>query len=328
MDAGPLLNLVDEWHPRLLSLSDAEAAIVVGSKWNRKEILGHLLDSAVNNQQRFIRLQTGDLVGFPGYDQEQWVAAGGYRQGDWQSLVQRWCLLNRQLAVVIAQIPLDAEGHIWQDQGVDLAFLVQDYTRHTWHHLQKLKLTKPMDYWAIGVQYLRLAELACSELCKEGNLNIVTCDEPITWEYYDKRTEWSDHSVGIPIIFNFYHGIEIILKSFIRLHDQNPKNHSISNLLNKFEDVYSRNDVSDIIHKYMDELHPESPLSVFFRENNLSVDDWYLAFKYPESKNGINYKHTCLKFGGDNTIPFWKDLGNSALNLRKAALKLADTETN
>lgn len=140
MDAGPLLNLVDEWHPRLLRLSDAEAEVVVGSKWNRKEILGHLLDSAVNNHQRFIRLQQGDLAGFPGYEQELWVAAGGYRQGDWQSLVQLWHLFNRQLAVVIAQIPPDAEGHIWQDNGVDLAFLVQDYARHTLHHLQKLKV--------------------------------------------------------------------------------------------------------------------------------------------------------------------------------------------
>ncbi|HNX94484.1 MAG TPA: hypothetical protein PKL14_04915 [Holophaga sp.] len=140
MDAGPLLNLVDEWHPRLLCLSDAEADTVVGSEWNRKEILGHLMDSAVNNHQRFIRLQTGDLVGFPGYDQEQWVAAGGYRQGDWQSLVHLWRLFNRQLAVVIDRIPLEAGGHLWQDNGVDLAFLVQDYARHTLHHLQKLEL--------------------------------------------------------------------------------------------------------------------------------------------------------------------------------------------
>ena len=140
MDARPLLEIVDAWQPRLTSLSDQEADVVVGSKWNRKEIIGHLLDSAVNNQHRFIRLQQGDLASFPGYDQEHWVAAGGYRQGDWKSLVQLWCLLNRQLAVVIGHIPPEAEGHTWQDNGVDLAFLVQDYTRHTLHHLQKLQL--------------------------------------------------------------------------------------------------------------------------------------------------------------------------------------------
>ena len=140
MDPRPLLDIVNEWHPRLTAVSDPEAEAVVGSRWNRKEILGHLLDSAVNNQQRFIRLQQGDLAGFPGYDQELWVAAGGYRHTDWQNLVQLWCLFNRQLAMVIDRIPLDAEGHIWRDNGVDLAFLVQDYARHTLHHLQKLKV--------------------------------------------------------------------------------------------------------------------------------------------------------------------------------------------
>lgn len=141
MDATTLLETLEVWHPRLLAVSDAEAETVVGSRWNRKELVGHLLDSALNNHQRFVRLRAGDLVGFAGYEADPWVEAGAYRHADWGQLVALWYGFNLQVATVIQALPAEAAGHRWTDKGVDLAWLVQDYTAHLLHHLERLKLS-------------------------------------------------------------------------------------------------------------------------------------------------------------------------------------------
>jgi hypothetical protein len=141
MDNQELLTTLTAWHPRLLAVSETEAGRVVGSKWNRKELVGHLLDSAVNNHQRFVRLRQGDLRGFPGYDQEPWVEAGSYRNASWDQLVSLWHLFNLQLAAVIRNLPEEAAGHRWVDKDVDLGYLVRDYTAHMLHHLDRLNLS-------------------------------------------------------------------------------------------------------------------------------------------------------------------------------------------
>lgn len=140
MDPTALLEALDDWLPRLCACTAQDADVVVGSKWNRKELLGHLVDSATNNRQRFIRLRHGDLEGFPGYDQEEWVVAGGYRECDWNELVELWFLSNRHVARVIEGLPAGCEGHLWKDTGFSLEYLVHDYTRHLLHHLGKMRL--------------------------------------------------------------------------------------------------------------------------------------------------------------------------------------------
>ena len=140
MNSEPLLEILEAWRPRLAAVDETAADQVVGTRWTRKELLGHLLDSALNNYQRYIRLQQGDLEGFPGYEPDPWVDAGAYRQGEWGQLVSLWYLFNRQLALVIRGIPPAAEKNRWVDKDVDLAFLVRDYLDHMNHHLGKMSI--------------------------------------------------------------------------------------------------------------------------------------------------------------------------------------------
>lgn len=138
LDASHLQELIGEWKERLLRISEQDSLKVVGSKWTRRQLLGHLIDSASNNYQRFVRLQQGHLVGFPGYDQEFWVAAGNYSQCPWHNLVDFWYLYNLQIVAVIEHIPSGCEEHVWEGHDVNLDFLVTDYTRHMLHHLTRM----------------------------------------------------------------------------------------------------------------------------------------------------------------------------------------------
>jgi hypothetical protein len=126
---------------RTWSEADATRAKDAG-KWSKKEILGHLIDSAANNHQRFVRAQlTGPFIG-PGYDQQGWVSVHAYRQRPWQELVELWVALNRHVAVVIESVPdekLKTPCTIGEDAPVSLEWLMQDYIRHLKHHLEQIE---------------------------------------------------------------------------------------------------------------------------------------------------------------------------------------------
>ncbi|WP_022661775.1 DinB family protein [Paucidesulfovibrio longus] len=106
--------------------------------WTLKEILGHLVDSAANNHQRFVRLGLGDLRDFPGYDAETWVALQGYADFDWEALAHLWLTYNELIAHVLQRLPEEAAGHLWHacDGPLSLEFLAEDYYAHMRLHLE------------------------------------------------------------------------------------------------------------------------------------------------------------------------------------------------
>src|SRR5262245_61396635 len=87
---------------RMLAIPDREARVPrAPGKWSRKEILGHLIDSAANNHARFVRGQASDDLVFSGYDQEAWVRTQRYNERPWADLVALWREYNLHLAHVI-----------------------------------------------------------------------------------------------------------------------------------------------------------------------------------------------------------------------------------
>ena len=128
--------------PRLRALSEARAAEPRGDgKWLRKEILGHLIDSAANNQQRFVRARSSNPFVWPGYDQDAWVVAHGYRERSWTDLVDLWAMSNEQIAAAMRSVPperLATSCVIGSDPAVTLEWLMHDYLRHMRHHLAQI----------------------------------------------------------------------------------------------------------------------------------------------------------------------------------------------
>jgi DinB superfamily len=127
---------------RLVDLSDdAVAHKPAPNRWSKKEILGHLIDSAANNHQRFVRAQGTPRLEFPTYEQEFWVATQSYATEPWPDLVNLWLLLNRHLLHVLKAMPSAALSHecvIGGRPGVTLEALAADYLRHVDNHLAQL----------------------------------------------------------------------------------------------------------------------------------------------------------------------------------------------
>lgn len=128
--------------PLLEGITDADASIPSApGKWSRKEILGHLIDSACNNQQKFVRTRAQTHLDFVGYQQDFWVESQKYNATDWSGLIEFWRAYNLHLAHVIehTDAALLANSITIDDHGTfTLEFIMEDYVEHLKHHLLQI----------------------------------------------------------------------------------------------------------------------------------------------------------------------------------------------
>jgi hypothetical protein len=139
--AAQLDETLENARLRMRAISEAAAGTrPAPHQWSKKEILGHLIDSAANNHQRFVRLQIEDGLVLPSYQQNKWVCVQNYGGRGWHELIELWLAYNRHLAHVMRHSDVTAARHIWKAPGGDhtLEFLIEDYLRHLRHHLAQI----------------------------------------------------------------------------------------------------------------------------------------------------------------------------------------------
>ena len=140
--ANHLREIIAKVTPQLRAISEAEAARKPRpEKWSPKEIIGHLVDSAANNQQKFVRSMAQPHLDFVGYKQDFWVAAQRYNDGNWLTIIDLWVALNRHLSHVIETVDpsvLDNTISIDGSAPFTLRFIMTDYAEHLTHHLRQV----------------------------------------------------------------------------------------------------------------------------------------------------------------------------------------------
>jgi RimJ/RimL family protein N-acetyltransferase len=174
--------------PSLRKISDAAAGIALApGKWSPKEVIGHLIDSASVNHERFLRaLQSDDLV-MPGYDQDAWVAAQQYSRVAWPELIDLWSNWNHHLMHVMSGMPAEhrfrrrdrhsldviAFREVSAEQPTTLDYLMSDYVVHMEHHLSQVlgdgwaftgEVAPPMGRKVISTERFDLREMTAGDL--------------------------------------------------------------------------------------------------------------------------------------------------------------------
>jgi len=138
-----LRTVIAETVPRLRAIAEPSAGAAPSDPegWSKKQELGHLADSAINNRVRFVKTALeGEFTG-PSYDGVGWVKLGGYAATPWPDLVDLWKSLNQSLAAVLDAIPAErfaAPCRIGDDGPVTLEFVIGDYLVHMQHHLDHI----------------------------------------------------------------------------------------------------------------------------------------------------------------------------------------------
>ena len=140
--ADELIEVVECFSARLAVMDDAFVRVKPAEeRWSIIEVLGHMIDSAANNHQRFVRALQTESLQFPKYDQNFWVKSQHYNECSWDQLIDFWKLYNLHLAHIIRHVPdekMRAKCTIGANEPVSLSFLIEDYFAHLKHHLNKI----------------------------------------------------------------------------------------------------------------------------------------------------------------------------------------------
>jgi hypothetical protein len=129
---------IDAFFTRHESIDDGKASVRLSDdKWSLKEIIGHLIDSASNNHQRFVRLQRDPVLVFPEYHYD-WIKTEKFNSMRFGDLLLLWKQYNLLLAHLIADVKPGVLSHVWKTGGkeITLEFLMKDYLRHLKDHVK------------------------------------------------------------------------------------------------------------------------------------------------------------------------------------------------
>lgn len=136
-------KIINETPDKILSIDEKTFSEKVSEeKWSKKEILGHLVDSASNNHHRFVKIQFEDepfLI--KEYEQDNWVAVQKYKDENTKRLLSLWKHYNMHLYHIISIIPtnqLTKKCKIDENRTETLQWLIEDYVNHHQHHLNQI----------------------------------------------------------------------------------------------------------------------------------------------------------------------------------------------
>jgi hypothetical protein len=139
-----LRSILQEYEQKIAAIPDPEfSAKPLPHKWSKKEVLGHLIDSAQNNLRRFL---TGQYEPTPPkifYDQDFWVRANGYQSAAKEDVIQFWRLINDRIAQTLSAMPAEHYSRTCDTgkgavQLRSLEWLAEDYVKHLKHHLNQI----------------------------------------------------------------------------------------------------------------------------------------------------------------------------------------------
>lgn len=153
LSATRLLATLTSTEPKLRAIANADSAVPPApGKWSPRQVIGHLIDSASNNHQRFVRARWKDDLVFDGYEQDGWVELQNYQGADWNELITLWVSFNRHIARVMCAVPAEVRLRVSTRHNFDqiaawpptdgalptLDYFMLDYVDHLEHHLRQI----------------------------------------------------------------------------------------------------------------------------------------------------------------------------------------------
>lgn len=142
-----LETLIQKHYPALKSMDNSKLIFKPDlSKWSKKEIIGHLIDSAESNIRRFVVTQHEENTKIV-YQQDKWVEICNYQYWDTRELIDLWFLLNRQICEILKNTSDEvAKRKCMTEELHTIEWLAGDYIKHLKHHLHQVLDLEPYSY--------------------------------------------------------------------------------------------------------------------------------------------------------------------------------------
>lgn len=186
------------------------------------------------------------------------------------------------------------------------------------------KYESALSLWKASFQFLSLVEITSQGTLSQGNKCFVIKDLPITEEEFEEETKYSDCNIAIAVLFNLYHGIELLVKGFLLMKGPVKPKHNIRELCMEFKAKYPfERELNEFFTKYTDNADLPTCLKEFFTENEIEFKDLYEALRYPSNPNFERMKtYSSLAYKGGDSLPFFQELHNDIVKVRRVAVKL------
>jgi hypothetical protein len=147
--ADHLRKIIDDYSEKLRTISEVDyAAKPNPNKWSKKEMVGHMIDSALSNIRRFVVGQYED-VPLIMYNQDKWVAISHYQNYPTKDLIELWTLLNKHICIILSNTNEESAQRICKTNNQierSIEWLAQDYIKHLLHHLHQVLNLEAVDY--------------------------------------------------------------------------------------------------------------------------------------------------------------------------------------
>lgn len=178
--------------------------------------------------------------------------------------------------------------------------------------------TKTLKFYKLGHQFLNSSKVLLEKLVENDNRQVVISNFEITEEYYNEQTKYSDFYIIIPILFNYYHGLELIIKAALEQVGKLKKDrHNMEDLIKKLKEEYKEDEnfINCIIEKI------DKPIQIVnkFQTDNNRINGFsvYEALRYPDNKSAdklINYES--LLYNGDIIIDDCREIIQNIENIK------------
>jgi hypothetical protein len=184
-------------------------------------------------------------------------------------------------------------------------------------------------FYGLCLNFWQLTLNASSELIKAGNSSSMSY-KGWHWpsdEEFEEHTKWSDANIAEPVLFNFYHGIELSLKSLILAKgNEIGKSHKLSELLKVVSKLYESEELLCFYRKYIN--LEKSPLVIqeFCKASGITMDFYFQSLKYPASTKGKDFELSFLRAREHHGIALFQELCSDIKSIRKLLNKIISTE--
>jgi len=166
------------------------------------------------------------------------------------------------------------------------------------------KIKMNTDFLDLAYKFWKLSENAIEIMGKTGNKDIVFTDgstpQSLSWSDAEETFKWNANSIGIPVLFNFYHGLELFMKGFM---DNDrilcEKSHTLTSL---YKDLRTSNSAPESVLYVLKKIlfSKNNKLHQFFKDNDEKngIDSFYLSLKYPIQNNAEVVKSKVIRENG------------------------------
>lgn len=183
------------------------------------------------------------------------------------------------------------------------------------------------DYIGMAYNYFKLVQNCIGEMEAQGNKTlIISKAEDVVddgWAEYETKTRWNDMNIGIPVLFSFFHGVELMLKGLILNCGgelpTNRRNHGLTSLLTYLKDLEGT--PSQGVLSALESCLRDNSFQSFFTANNKSADHFYELLKYPESKNGDSFDFRNVRGREEEGLLDFQKVKELSENIRKAIVE-------